>query len=331
MNKVGKNTKQVFMVLGMTKNGINTVSRALKVLNINLGNALTKGNDIWNQAGFWEDQDIVYDINCKLFAELKFAPSGMQVVDADALSRDKVGDIYNAAHAVLNSRFAKADCFGFKDSNTVKVLPFWRNVFSKMSVQDSYLIVLRNPLAAARSYQKLTGCEIELGLLLWCTHLFQAVEGTFESRRIVVSYDLLMQDARKQLERIQHTFQLDAVDEREAQLYISGFSDHGINRFQAEHDELYNHAAIEVVPLCLKLNECLLKLAKDEIHFDDAQFKNSWHEIKNEFTALVPFYDYLDRLLKKRNALNQQLKETKKSVLWKLMSPLLAAEQVSKT
>lgn len=314
--------KKVFVVLGMARTGTSAISRALKVFGVDLGDALTKGQEQWNPTGFWEDSDIVYGINGKIFSRLNFAPYGMMTIPPADLSRNKLADIYDEAAAVLEKRLQRTDIFGFKDPSTIKVLPFWREVFSKMKINDYYIIALRNPLAAARSYQKLTGCELELGLLLWCSHLLQAVEDTRGARRLVVSYDLLLQDPRRQLDRIASAFQLGEINEADAQFYTQEFLDTKLNRFQATHDEFNEHPSVRAVQYCKDLYEILLKVAQDEWKFESPVFTARWQEIESEYARMHPMYCYLDRLLKKRKTLKNKLRDIHKSYLWKLLLPV---------
>lgn len=315
--------KKVFVVLGMARTGTSAISRALKVFGINLGDSLTEGNADWNPTGFWEDKEIVYGVNGKLFSRLNFAPYGLLTIpDADQVGA-KTADIRAAAGMILTRRLMDADHYGFKDPSTIKVMPFWRAVFRDLELDDYYVIALRNPLAAARSYQKLTGCELELGLLLWCAHLLQAVEATHGLRRMVVSYDVLLQDPRLQLDRMAATFQLGDVNEQEAEYYAREFLNQKLNRFQASEDEFMVHPAVKAASLCQDIYECLLKAAQDEWPLDGVEFKSRWQRIISEYATLYPMYAYLDRLLKKRNHLKRKLRDTRKSYLWKLLSPLM--------
>lgn len=314
--------KRVFVVLGMARTGTSAISRALKVFGINLGDALTVGNEDWNPTGFWEDKDIVYGVNGRLFSRLGFAPYGLLTIASEQQTGSAVEDIHQYATETLQKRFQVSNCFGFKDPSTIKLLPFWRKVFSGLKLQDDYVIALRNPLAAARSYQKLTGCELELCLLLWCAHLFQAVEGTENVRRLVVSYDLLLQNPRQQLQRMTNAFNLGLADHQEEEHYAEKFLDQKLNRFQASHDELSSHESLRVASLCNDIYECLLKVASDEWSFDSAEFIARWQEVKNEYAKFYPLYCYLDQLLKERRSLKRKLRDTHKSWLWKLLSPL---------
>lgn len=318
--------KKIFVVLGMARTGTSAISRALKVFGVNLGDALTSGNSEWNSTGFWEDREIVYGVNGKIFSRLDFAPYGMLTIpDADLSSRN-IPDIHTVAAAILNNRLQHADFFGFKDPSTIKVLPFWREVFLTLGVQDYYLIALRNPLAAARSYHKLTGCELELGLLLWCAHLLQAVDGTVGTKRIIVSYDLLMQDPHRQLERMQSILNPIEMNDQEAEYYSTKFLNDKLNRFQSSEEEFSLHNAVKTAALTKDIYDCLLKVANDAWTFEHPEFIQRWQEIHAAYEKLQPMYAYLDRLLKKRRSLMLKKRDLLKSFLWKAVTPFMFVE-----
>jgi hypothetical protein len=60
------NNKNIFLVLGMARSGTSAITRGLNALGIDLGNKLTPANEKWNPKGFWEDNEVVYQINAKI-------------------------------------------------------------------------------------------------------------------------------------------------------------------------------------------------------------------------------------------------------------------------
>jgi len=318
--------KKVFVVLGMARTGTSAISRSLKVFGVNHGDMLMNGKSEWNPTGCWEDREIVYGVNGKIFSRLDFAPYGMLTIPEEDLSSGNIPDIHASAAAILTSRLQQTDFFGFKDPSTIKVLPFWREVFNTLGLQDYYLIALRNPLAAARSYHKITGCGLELSLLLWCTHMLQAVDGTKSAKRIIVSYDLLMQDPRRQLERMQSVLNPIELNEQEAEYYSSKFLKDKLNRFQSSEEEFTLHNAVKAAALTKEIYDCLLKVANDERTFESPEFMKCWQDIHAAYEKLKPMYAYLDRLLKKRRLLTLQKRDLLKSYLWKVVSPFMFVE-----
>ena len=159
-------------------------------------------------------------------------------------------------------------------------------------------------------------------------NLLQAVEATHSKRRIVVSYDLMAQDTDKQFSRIQTMFQLTDVDKKEVDAYVDEYIDKELDGSNASIDDLRSEPATKVVASCVELYECLIALAKDDIQFDSDEFTERWQPIVNTYTQLYPMYCYLDRLLKKRSMLKQNLKDMRQSIVWKLLLPLRYVENL---
>lgn len=175
MNSTQKN---IFVVLGVARSGTSAIARGLKALGIELGDKMSSGNSKWNAKGFWEDTDIVYQINGKAFSMLDFAPYGIKTLDPAKQTSEKLHEVKLAAIELLKQRFTATDHWGFKDPSTIKLLTFWQNIFHELSIKENYIIALRNPLASAQSYQKVTGSGIEISLLLWLMHIIPAIEET---------------------------------------------------------------------------------------------------------------------------------------------------------
>lgn len=314
--------KRVYVVLGMARTGTSAISRFLKVFDVDLGNALVGSNQSWNPTGFWEDKEIVYGINGRIFSRLKFAPYGLLTIDPGLQTAEQMGSIFNDAKQFIANKLKAHTSFGFKDPSTVKVVPFWRNVFASLAVEDNYIITLRHPLAAARSYQMLTGCDLELGLLLWCAHLIQAVNSTHGAKRLVISYDILLKNCHSQIPRMLKTFNLSSWNEGELNYYINHFLDEKMVKFSVDHDHLQSQLSSRAATNCYELYSCLLALAKDEMQFDTPEFNSCWQAIMDEYNKLQPFYLYLDRILKVRNQLKRRKRDINKSIIWKLSWPL---------
>lgn len=323
MNETTGLTQQrnAFVVVGVARGGTSAIARALKALGVELGEKLTPGNEKWNPKGFWEDSDIVYKINGQVFSTLNFAPYGIELLDADKQTGAALQPVRAAAAELLNSRFAGTDKWGFKDPSTSKLLPFWQAVFAECRINDNYVIALRHPLAMAESYQRLTKCELELGLLLWLMHMVPAIDGTRGRNRLVISYELLLNDPRLQLERMQKQFHLHA-DESEINAYAGDFLDKKLRHFAHQDNDLNAQPASRVVPLCARVYQLLLRLARDEINFEGPVFSAEWSEIKNELDRIYPVYCYIDTLLKRCHSLDKQLRAINKSMLWKMLYPL---------
>jgi hypothetical protein len=75
--------------------------------------------------------------------------------------------------------------WGFKDPRAALTLPFWRAVWSDITV----VITLRNPLETARSLLRRDGMPLERGMTLWTAHYLSLLRQTTPETRIVVDYE----------------------------------------------------------------------------------------------------------------------------------------------
>jgi len=320
--KTTSTPKNIFVVLGVARSGTSAIARGLKALGIELGSNMNPGNSKWNAKGFWEDIDIVYKINGKVFSILDFAPYGIKTLDHTAQTSEKLQEVKLAAINLLNQRFAETDYWGFKDPSTIKLLTFWQTIFQDLHLKENYIIALRNPLAAAQSYEKVTGSKIEIGLLLWLMHIIPAIDETALKNRVIVSYDLLLQNPLMQLNRIKSQLNIPALsDSAEIDTYTQDFLDKKLHRHECSEQDLVAHPAVAIAPLCIRTYYLLMKVACDEITFESTAFHNEWCEIKTELEKIYPVYCYIDSLLKENNQLKKTLRGIHKSILWKMLYP----------
>lgn len=324
--------KQIFIVLGMARSGTSAVTRGLQALGVDLGEELTPANHKWNPTGFWEDHEIIYKINNRIFNILNFQPYGIMGIDPQIQNSDQLDAVRKDAIDLLNKRFASTTQWGFKDPSAVKVLAFWQTIFTQCHLHDNYIIALRHPLSVAKSYQALTGLECEVGLLLWLMHMLQALDGTQNHTRIVVSYELLLKNPIKELTRMQRNLSiLNQTNTTLMDTFAQQFLDKSLQHFMHDDRQLTNNPAIAVVPLCVPLYQLLQQLAQDRISFQDPQFQSELNSIKNSLNATYPLYVYIDELLKRNKNLSTSLKMIHKSLLWKMLYPLRFIDDLLRT
>ncbi len=324
--------KNVLVILGMARSGTSAIARGVKALGVDLGEKLTPSSERWNPKGFFEDTDIVYKINRGVLYALDHPWMSVDLVDELNKKTGSLNDLKESAVALLKQRMANSQYWGFKDPRTAKLLPFWQEVFKTLNVQDSYIIALRNPLASALSYQSLSGCDLEEALLLWLMHLVPAINDTQGKNRVVVSYEMMLQDPQLQLSRIKLGLDLpDLTDSAEIDAYANEFLDKKLRHFEANLEELKKHSAVSVAPLCVKVYSLLLRLAKDEIKFDDQAFISGWQDVREELAKVYPIYSYINTLLKRNKQLERKIRTTHKSILWKMLYPLRIIDDMLRT
>lgn len=320
--------KHVFVILGVARSGTSAIARGLKALGVDFGSQLTTSNK-WNPTGFWEDHGVLNEVNGKVLAAMGSKIHDFKLIDQHVLASDVLQDIRGSAVTLLQERFAATQYWAFKDPSTSRILSFWQTIFAAQQIQEHYVVTLRNPLSSAQSYKDLTGAALEAGLLLWLVHVLPAIEGTRGKNRVVVSFDLLMQDPMLQLERMKNQLSIPLIaNAAELENYVQDFLDKKLRHYEFNDADLVTHPAIAVVPLCAQAYFLLMKLASDELSQESDAFVTAWGEIKKEFIRLYPAYCYLETLMGENKQLMKRVRMVEKSFLWKVVYPLRKAGDV---
>jgi len=326
--------KNVFLVLGMARSGTSAVARGLSALGIEFGDKLAPADSLWNPKGFWEDTDIVYKVNRSVMFAIDYT---WKTVDWSAAFAEPNGNLMRLkkyAVNLLQQRLATTHYYGFKDPRIAKILPFWQNVFKSLPVQDHYVIVLRNPLSSAYSYQRVTGCDIETGLLLWLImHLVPAIQDSQGKNCIMVSFDAMMQDPYLQLARIKDFFNLpDLADANEIEVYARQFLDKKLQHYEYTRHDLLNHPAVKVTPLCIDMYDLFCQLASDEITFESDTFQSTWQILMNKYEQqFSSIYGYMETISKRNKLFERTLRSIHRSIPWKLTYVLRLVEDTVRT
>lgn len=324
--------KNIYVVIGMARSGTSAIARGLKALGIDLGDKLEKPQALWNPKGFWEDTDIVFKVNRAVMLALNYNWFSVNRIDALCRNNSELNTLKKYAIKLLTERLTRFKNWGFKDPRTAKILPFWDDVFTALNVSDHYVIVCRNPLASAYSYQRVSGSDIEFGLLLWLMHLLPAIEGTQGKKRMMVSYEKLLQNPRTELMRIKSQLAIPTEDnEAEIERYQSEFLDKKLQHFNYSHEDLVNHPATAVAPICVKMHALFMQVCDDQFSLDSPAFLSAWQEIKREFDSNYPLYCYLDVWQKRHKGLERELRSIRRSIPWLLLYPLRIVDDMLRT
>ncbi len=314
--------KRVITVLASPRNGTSVITRGLQAAGVSLGSHMLTPDER-NPTGFWEDVEINYKINQGVLRELDYPwiCQGLSEV-MQAGSNLTLNAYKRFAVGLVRQRLRQLDCWGFKDPNTVCVLPFWEEVFREADVQDSYVFALRNPLDCAYSNIKHSHLDLEAGLLVWLRGLMLGVQGTHGKTRMVVSYDVLLKDPAKQVDRMHAQLKLtNQLDDSEKEIFARKFIANGLHHHRHSEQELLTHKAMLAVPLCLPVYQLLLRIANDELSFTDAEFHAAWQPIRREFENQFPLYNELHSIRKACHRLQKDIHKIQHSFIWKALAP----------
>jgi hypothetical protein len=264
-------SSRAVLVLGMHRSGTSAIARGLQMLGVYLGNDFL-GAKPDNPTGYWEDRNI-YEINERLLAVLGLKWEDIALIDDARWHEPEVEALVAEAVEYLRSHFLSHPLWGFKDPRTIRLLPFWQSVLRRLDVDESYLVVLRNPRSVASSLFQRQGMIPVTAHLLWLVYMVPNL-GKIANRSFVVSdYDMVMAKPRRQLERIARCLEL-PLEETGIEQFASAFLDPALR-----------HSYFDVSDLELNLNVPLLareaflwlhRLATDRTPRDSPRFWSAW-------------------------------------------------------
>src|SRR6267154_212556 len=132
--------KRLIIVLGMHRSGTSAVTRALRIMGVNLGERLMPGLATTNDKGFFEDIDL-NNLNERMLRAVGSEWHFAAPLTFNEIEQLQDSDFCIEAIDLLKDKSANTSIFGFKDPRIAKLLPFWQHVFSHCRFRVSYLLV----------------------------------------------------------------------------------------------------------------------------------------------------------------------------------------------
>ncbi|MBW1974201.1 MAG: sulfotransferase domain-containing protein [Deltaproteobacteria bacterium] len=194
-----KVTSQIICILGMHRSGTSLTTRILNLLGVDLGpeKHLMKPCEDDNPKGFWEHRLLV-DLNDAILSRLGGSWHEPPIFPSRWDISPQLADLRQLAQAILQKDFDSAELWGWKDPRTCLTLPFWQRILPPMK----YVICLRNPVDVAKSLERRDKFPLEKGVRLWLTYVSSALEHTQDQPRLLVFYEDVMENWRRELKRL---------------------------------------------------------------------------------------------------------------------------------
>src|SRR6202030_818858 len=207
-------SSRAVLVLGMHRSGTSALARGLQMLGVYLGNDFISPKPD-NPTGYWEDRNI-FEINERLLAVFGLKWEEVSLIDDARWDEPGIEALRTEAVAYLKSQFVNHPLWGFKDPRTIRLLPFWRSVLGVLEVDESYLLVIRNPRSVANSLIRRHGMDAVTAHLLWLVYVVPNLSMIANRPFLVTDYDLVMADPRQELERIARGLKIPLDETRRA-------------------------------------------------------------------------------------------------------------------
>ncbi len=276
-------TSRAVLVLGMHRSGTSAVARGLAALGVYLGDDFLDAQPE-NPTGYWEDRQIV-EINERLLKVL-----GLQWDDATPIApREfegrRVRALQRDAVRYLKVAFLSRTPWGFKDPRTVRLLPFWRGALSRCEVEDSYVVVIRNPRSVAASLFARQAMDAREAYRLWLVYMVPFLNDIIGKPSVVVDYDLLMADPRHELTRVERIAGTGDAREGEIDRFATEFLNAELRHTLYARDDF--EANCEAAALTQSAYLLLHEAATDRLSIQSPAFWTAWEEIRTRLSSVA--------------------------------------------
>jgi len=290
------------VVLGAGRSGTSAITRALLALGVDLGERLRPGGGLRpggakNPTGFFEDEDLLA-INKRLKKALGIRGESVALIEPDRWDEPGIRALRRRAVETIRRRFGESPLWGYKYGRTLRLLPFWEEVYRALDLDVRYLVALRNPLSVARSRARLDphrGTQ-EKSDLEWLVNVVPYFRRVRERPFAVVDYDLVMSDPVAQLQRMAGALGLPrsaAEDERIGE-YAQRFLRPGMRHSRFTVDDLCRDERAN--RLAVRAYTWLHRLATDEVDRESPELWEDWARIEESLGVLAPVLRHVDRV-----------------------------------
>lgn len=269
----------------MHRSGTSALTRGLQMLGVYLGNDFLDLRPD-NPTGYWEDKNI-YEVNERLLATLGLKWEDVALIDDTLWRRPEVEILLGEAVEYLRSHFVSHPLWGFKDPRTIRLLPFWQSALRRLDVDESYLVVIRNPRSVALSLQQRHGMDEIEAHFLWLVYMVPYLSQIAGKPFIVADYDMVMADPRQQIERIARSLKipLDKYSTAAIDQFAADFLDPNLRHSFFKESDFDTNPKIR--PLTREAYLWLRGMADDRIATDSPQFWTAWERSRQILQGLV--------------------------------------------
>lgn len=168
------------------------MARVLNLLGIYLGShedLLPPQQD--NLAGFWERRD-VQQLHDEVLAFLGRSWDTALALPAGWNRAPELQPLKEKLSRLIDRHFRDRPLWGAKDPRLALLLPLWDEVLAAQGVEHCCVMVVRNPLATARSLEIRNGFSTDAGLSLWLNYSLEMLANSEHLTRCLVPFEALL-------------------------------------------------------------------------------------------------------------------------------------------
>ena len=287
---------RALFVVGAGRSGTSAITRGIQALGVDLGDRL-KAPTGKNPTGFFEDRELL-DVAKRARRALGLRTDSVSLVGPETWRQADLAPLEREAAETMRRRFGGAPVWGFKYAQTLRLLPFWEEVFERAGLDARFVVAARNPLSVARSRAALDAARgvQEKSDLEWLVNVVPYFRRMARRPFVVVDYDLLMDDPVAQLERVARRLELplDATARAGIGAFAESFLDPGRRHTRFGVEDLEKEERLN--PLVRQAYPWLHRLARDEVSPESPELWEAWSRIEATLDAMAPLLRHLDQL-----------------------------------
>lgn len=309
--------QKAVIVIGMHRSGTSAVSGMLAELGVFMGSSLFAAQKGVNEKGFYENSLLV-DMNETLLDDAFWSWDDPLAQDMAAARTTGNETFITEAVKVLESDYGKQPCWGMKDPRTTLLLPFWQQVFDRMSLTPFYLLMVRSPFEVYGSLKKRDGFSLDKSLMLWLNYTLTGYFCSLNKPRYILSYHDLLERPEAMAKAVSEAAQLN-IDVDALQL---GFVDRNMrNQKSAATPEG------ELAEISMQVYEALT--APQVQHDSLVALKARYQAYLDGLSPVL--VEHLLSLKKNEVYFRRHFLEAYESLWWKVSWPLKKLEQFVKS
>jgi hypothetical protein len=198
--------KTSLLLVGVHRSGTSALTRILNLLGYDLPGTLLGANDS-NPLGHWESSEI----NRFNDEVLKLAGTHwrrLESVNRDWYASPRFDEMQKKALELLKLEYGSSTMFVLKDPRVSILLPFWLRTLEDFGADARIISLIRNPAEVAASLQARNGYHPLFGEIMWLRYVLDAEADCRGRDRVHLTYDMLLSDWRRSVERIRQELQI---------------------------------------------------------------------------------------------------------------------------
>jgi glycosyltransferase involved in cell wall biosynthesis len=194
-------TRQAILVLGMHRSGTSALGGVLCMLGAAPPKKTLMGSHPYNLKGFFEALSIA-STHDEFLAAAGSCWQDWRQFDLEWARSPAAVPYTEKIKAVLIEEFGDEPLILLKDPRICRFVPYTASVLHDLNMNSVAVLQMRNPLEVARSLKRRDNIPISKSILLWLRHVFEAEYHSRGVPRCFLSYEELLGDWRRQIERI---------------------------------------------------------------------------------------------------------------------------------